>query len=162
MRETRKIRRIDARRGGFSLVELLLTMSIIGILAGLAIPNLRNMTYRARAAEVAADLEVIRVGAATYNSDMFTWPADGTQGVVPTDLVSYLPTGFQFVGAGYELKYENFSVPGGLPGDPSTTQLIGASVIADTDQLSNAIIELLGGSLVFSVGRKHTVVIYRN
>ena len=50
----------------------------------------------------------------------------------------------------------------GLPSDPNTTQLIAVSVTVDRDELSNALIELLGSSLIFSVGNTHTVVIDRS
>ncbi|MDX1645619.1 MAG: type II secretion system protein [Longimicrobiales bacterium] len=152
---------VDGHRGGFSLIELLMAVSIVGILAGLAIPNLRSMTYRARATEVAADLEVVRVATQQFNADGFTWPAEVSTGVVPPELEEYLPANFSFQGNGYELDYERFeSVV--LPGDPSTNQLIAVAVTADTDELSNAIVELLGGSLIFSSGRKHTIVIDRS
>jgi len=153
---------LDSRRGGFSLIELLMAVSIVGILAGLAIPNLRSMTFRARATEVAADIEVVRVATVNYNADGFQWPADAAQGVVPPELDDFLPEGFSFQGNGYELKYEHFNLPGGLPGDPSTTQLIAVSVTVEDEELSNAVVELLGGSLIFSFGSKHTVVIDRS
>ena len=44
--------RVDRKRGGFSLIEMLVAVSIVGILAGLAIPNMRNVTFRARATAV--------------------------------------------------------------------------------------------------------------
>lgn len=154
--------RRDSRRGGFSLIELLMTLSIVGILAGLAIPNLRGMTYRARATEVAGDLEVVRVATLNYNGSAHRWPADAAQGVVPPELTDFLPEGFSFQGNGFELKYENYNLPGGLPGDPTTTQLIAVSVTVDLEEMSNAVVELLGGSIVFSVGRKHTVIIDRS
>jgi len=153
---------VDARRGGFSLIELLMAVSIVGILAGLAIPNLTSMTYRARATEVAGDLEVVRVATVSYNGDAHRWPADAAAGDVPPELNGYLPDGYSFQGNGYELKFENLPFPGGLPGDPTTTQLIGVTVVVDRDELSNAIVELLGGSLVFSAGNIHTIVIDRS
>lgn len=149
-------------RGGFSLIELLMAVSIVGILAGLAIPNLTSMTYRARATEVAADLEVVRVATVSFNGDAHTWPADAAAGVVPPELVDYLPSGFSFQGNGYEIKYENQAFPGGLPGDPTTTQLIAASVTIDRDELSNAVVALLGGALIFSAGNTHMIVIDRS
>lgn len=153
---------IDGRRGGFSLIELLVTVSIVGILAGLAIPNLRNMQFRARAVQVAGDIEVVKVATVSFNGDMHAWPADATLGTVPPELTGFLPDGFSFQGDGYELKFENYSLPLGLPFDPSTRQLIAVSVTADDDELSNAIAELLGGTLVFSVGRTHTILIDRS
>ena len=155
-------RRVDSRRGGFSLIELLMAVSIVGILAGLAIPNIRTVQFRARAAEVAGDLEVVKVATVSYNGDVHTWPADATSGTVPPELGGYLPDGFSFAGNGYELKFENYALPMGLPGDPATTRLIAVSVTASTPELSDAIVELLGGSLVFSVGSTHTVLIDRS
>lgn len=149
-------------RGGFTLVELLVTVSIVGILAGLAIPNMRNMTFRARATTVAADLEVLRVATLSYNGDQHGWPAEVASGVVPPELVAFLPDGFSFAGNGYELDFENVPLITGLPGDPNASLLIGASVTAVDDRLSNGIVELLGGSVVFSVGNTHTVVIDRS
>jgi prepilin-type N-terminal cleavage/methylation domain-containing protein len=146
-------------RGGFTLVELLVTVSIVGILAGLAIPNLRNMTFRARATSVAGDLEVIRVATLNFNANAHTWPTETASGVVPPELVGFLPEGFSFTGTGYTLDFENVPVPLGLPGAPNVRLLIGASVTATDDRLSNGVIELLGGTIVFSVGNTHTVLI---
>lgn len=139
-----------------------MAVSIVGILAGLAIPNMRNMTFRARATTVAADLEVLRVATLNYNGDQHGWPTEVGPGVVPPELSGFLPEGFSFDGNGYQIDYENLSFPGGLPGDPTTTQLIGAAVTATDDRLSNAILELLGGNIVASVGNTHTVVIDRS
>lgn len=162
MKRTASRDRIAARRGGFSLVELLMAVSIVGLLAGLAIPNIRTVQYRARAAEVAGDLEVVKVAAVSYNGDMHDWPGDAASGTIPAELSAFLPANFSFQGNGYELKFEHYPLPMGLPYDPSVTQLIGVSVTAVDDALSNAIVELLGGSLVFSVGRTHTILIDRS
>lgn len=138
-----------------------MAVSIVGILAGLAIPNLRSMTFRARATSVAGDIEVVRISTAQYNADMSAWPSEASSGTVPPELNGFLPDGFSFQGDGYELDYERLS-PVVLPGDPNTSQLIGVAVTADTDELSNAILELLGGGIIYSVGRKHTFVIDRS
>ncbi len=49
-----------------------------------------------------------------------------------------------------------------IPDEPGTNQLIAVAVLLDNDELSNAVLELLGGSVLFSVGRKHTVTIDRS
>jgi len=152
----------DGRRGGFSLIELLMALSIVGLLAGMAIPNLRSMTFRARAAEVAAELEVVRIATLNFNADQSAWPGEAAQGTVPPELDGYLPEGYSFVdGTGYVLDFENIS-PIVIPGEPGTNQLIAVAVILDNDELSNAVLEILGGSILFSVGRKHTVIIDRS
>lgn len=152
----------DRGRGGFTLVEIMVAAAIVGILAGLAIPNLRTMIFRARAAEVAGDLEVVRVAAITYNAEYLGWPGETGEGTVPSGLTEFLPENFSFSGNGYTLDFENWSLPGGLPGDPSTSTLIGVSVTTDDAALGNALIELLGSAIVFSVDNTHTVVIDRS
>ncbi len=154
--------RRDTRRAGFTLVELLVVTAIVGILAGLAIPNLRTMILRARAAEVAGDLEVVRVAALNYNAQNHSWPTEAAVGNVPSGLDIFLPDNFSFDGNGYQLDFENWSLPSGLPGDPGTRTLIGVSVSTADAQLGNALIEFMGGAIVFSVGNTHTIVIDRN
>jgi len=152
----------DARRGGFTLIELLVVAAIVGILAGLAIPNLRTVLLRARATELAGDMEVVRTAVLQYNGDQHTWPGDTPAGTVPAGLEPYLPEGYSFERNGYQLKYENWDLPGGLPGDPRTRTLVGVSVVVEEAMLGNALVEFLGSAIVFSVGNAHTVVIDRS
>lgn len=148
----------DSRRGGFSLIEMLVAVSIVGILAGLAIPNMRNVTFRARATAVFGDLNVVRQATLDYSADANGWPAEVASGVVPPELDGYLPDNFSFQGQDYELDYENIDLPSGLPYDPNVTRLIGATITVSDNALNNAIVEALGGAIVFSVGNSHTVV----
>jgi len=82
------------RKLKFTLIEFMVTASIVGILSGLAIPNLRSMIFRARATEVAADMDVVRVAALQHSATMNTWPAEVASGVVPAGLVGCLPEMF--------------------------------------------------------------------
>ncbi len=143
-------------------MELLVVVSILGILAGLAIPNMKTILLRARATELAGDMDVVRVATQTYNGYTHTWPAETSAGTVPPELTPYLPDGYSFVRDGYQLDFENWSLPAGLPGDPSTHTLIGVSVVVVDPMLGNALVELLGNAIVFSVGSTHTVVIDRS
>jgi prepilin-type N-terminal cleavage/methylation domain-containing protein len=156
------MKRMDTRRGGFTLVELLVVAAIVGILAGLAIPNLRTVLLRARATELAGDMEVIRTAVLNYNGDNHSFPSESGAGSIPSGLSQYLPDNYSFVRNGYQLDFENWSLPGGLPGDPSTKTLIGVSIVVADEALGNALIELLGSAIVFSVGNAHTVVIDRS
>ena len=155
-------RRPEGRLGGFTLIELLVVAAIVGILAGLAIPNLRTVLLRARATELAGDMEVVRTAVLQYNGDRFGWPSDEAPGAIPSGLEPYLPDGHSFQRNGYQLKYENWNLPSGLPGDPGTKRLIGVSVVVEDPVLGNALVEFLGSAIVFSVGNTHTVVIDRS
>lgn len=153
---------VDARRAGFTLVELMVVCAIVGILAGLAIPNLRTVLLRARATELSGDMEVVRTAVLSYNGDHHTWPTESAAGAIPSGLEDYLPDNYSFQRNGYQMDFENWSLPGGLPGDPTTRTLIGVSVVVQDEQLGNALVEFLGSAIVFSVGNTHTVVIDRS
>ncbi|MFZ5478634.1 MAG: type IV pilin protein [Myxococcota bacterium] len=55
-------------RRGFSLVELMIVVAIIGILAALAIPNFRAMQYKAKRAEVPGNVTGIHTSELAYEA----------------------------------------------------------------------------------------------
>jgi prepilin-type N-terminal cleavage/methylation domain-containing protein len=57
-----------ARQQGFTLVELMITIAILGIIAALAIPSFTAYVSRAKTAEVSANLNQMFKGAAAYYS----------------------------------------------------------------------------------------------
>jgi prepilin-type N-terminal cleavage/methylation domain-containing protein len=60
--------------GGFTLIELLIVVAIIGIVAALAIPNLRNAMRRSRLNALVADGRTLRTAFAGYNTDHDEYP----------------------------------------------------------------------------------------
>jgi general secretion pathway protein G len=69
-------RRREAGKSGFTLLELLVVMTIIGILAAIAVPALRDSPQRAREATLRADLFTFRSVIDQYKGDKGNYPPD--------------------------------------------------------------------------------------
>ena len=88
--------RIRGNRSGFSFIELLVAMTIIGILANIAIPTAWEVRRRARGAALIGDHGAIRTAVLDYYAANNDLPQSGSMGSVPPDLVASLPNGFTF------------------------------------------------------------------
>ena len=70
-----------ADRKGFTLVELMIVVAIIGILAAIAIPNFLNFRLKAKASEAKSNLGAIRSTEIAYFAEWNVWV--GNQGYTP-------------------------------------------------------------------------------
>lgn len=61
---------------GFTLIELVVVIAILGILAGIAIPRFLDATATARGAKIVADLRTIDSAIVIYNAKTGTFPKD--------------------------------------------------------------------------------------
>jgi general secretion pathway protein G len=64
------------RESGFTLLELLVVMTIIGILAAIAVPALRDSPRRAKEATLRGDLFTFRSVIDQYKGDKGNYPPD--------------------------------------------------------------------------------------
>jgi general secretion pathway protein G len=86
------MRRCRKREAGFTLLELIVVMTIIGILATLAVPSFKSALKSAREAVLKEDLQVMRSAIDSYTMDKQKAPQslddlvqDGYLKVIPTD-----------------------------------------------------------------------------
>ena len=63
---------------GFTLIELVVVIAILGILAGIAIPRFLDATATARGAKIVADLRTIDSAIVIYNAKTGGYPANTT------------------------------------------------------------------------------------
>src|SRR5450432_532478 len=90
---------VNARAAGFTLVELMIVMVIIGVLASIAIPSYLGQLKHAREAVLREDLHVIRQGIDAYTMDKEKAPQSlddlvqtGYLRAVPVDPVTHSST----------------------------------------------------------------------
>lgn len=122
------------RRRGFSLIELMTVMAVIGLLAALGIPRYRDMKRRAHSAAVVSDFNTVRIAAYNYFAEHSGYPPDGSVGTPPPSLVPYLPQGFQFERPNYTLDYDVW------PSPLNPDQLVvGVTVTTEDTELINMI-----------------------
>jgi type IV pilus assembly protein PilA len=60
------VKKLHNRRGGFTLIELMIVVAIIGILAAIAIPNFLRFQLKAKSSEGKTNLAAIRTAEESY------------------------------------------------------------------------------------------------
>jgi len=128
---------------------MLFVLSIIGILANIAMPAVHQAKTRALAASVVADMNVIQTAILDYYAVNSALPASAGWGVVPVDLVPSLPNGFTFDDGTVRYLWFQWTY-GGIQG-------IIAMQSADTDLL--AAVKRVYGGQIFGGGTVMALII---
>lgn len=80
----RKLRTGRGHQGGFTLIEMVVVIAILGILAGIAIPRFMDSQASAKGAKIVADLRTIDSAATIYYAQKGKYPTEITGNNPPT------------------------------------------------------------------------------
>ena len=72
------MRKLHTRKGGFTLIELMIVVAIIGILAAIAIPNFLQFQLRSKTGEAKTNLAAIRTAEEGYFAEFNNYVAAGS------------------------------------------------------------------------------------
>jgi type IV pilus assembly protein PilA len=134
------VKKLHTRRGGFTLIELMIVVAIIGILAAIAIPNFIRFQLKAKSSEGKTNLAAIRTAEESYFAEYGSYvSSDPSPAAVAdnnkTDFADATADfGFDIVGWEPEGQvYFNYSVNTNSPSNDSFTAAAHADIDADGD-----------------------------
>ncbi len=133
-------------------------MLVMSIITRIAIPQFQEILTRARATEIRATFDVVEDAANRLIVQNHPWPEDADAGVVPPELRPSLPPEFSFERGRYQLDWENWVLPKGMPGDSTVRRLIGISVTTSDRSLGLALMDMVPLNAKFTLGETYTFI----
>jgi prepilin-type N-terminal cleavage/methylation domain-containing protein len=126
---------------GFTLVEILMVIAIIGVLATIAIPHYMGYQLRAKAVSLTTEVKAAAQAFRTYKMENNTYPADRTPGATPPEIASLIGNFFSMtppIGGQWDWDYQQFGITAGISvyNSPfSTEELQRVDRLIDDDNL---------------------------
>lgn len=103
---------------GFTLVEIMIVVAIVGLLASLAIPNMLKAGQRSRKARFSREIQNAGHAFVQYSFEHGDYPADKTPAQMPSGMATYLE-GFPWqeetvIGGQWDWDHKQFGVTAGV------------------------------------------------
>jgi type IV pilus assembly protein PilA len=133
---------LHTRKGGFTLIELMIVVAIIGILAAIAIPNFLRFQLRARSSEGKTNVAAIRTAEEGYFAEynVYVPAADAGNLAGPGNQKAVwpaTPAGFSTVGWAPEGQvYFAYNVTTGVDSLGAPAYSVGAAADIDNDMIA--------------------------
>ena len=99
------IQKLQTRRGGFTLVEIMIVVAIIALLAAIAVPNFLRARKRSQATRILEDLRMLDSA-----TDQYAIENNKTTGMNPVfaDLKNYIKTGTVLYSTGADIFGDSY------------------------------------------------------
>jgi prepilin-type N-terminal cleavage/methylation domain-containing protein len=130
---------------GFSLIELMVVLTILGILARLSIPVYDGIRRDALVSQVAGDFNTVRAAAIAQAEATGSYPEDGPLGSVPNGMAPFLPRHFSFTKPGYQLDWENWAIADSSDGGAAGL-VVALTVVSADERVGRQVLRTLGGN----------------
>lgn len=144
------------RQSGFTIVEILVVVAIVGLLANFAVIAYKDYVWRARAAAVVTDYEFFRLAVLQYYRDTNEMPANGTAKKPPRELDPYLQGKLPWVSPRPGVRYDIWENWGGKKHGKRFDIEYGFSLKEPDPRLVAAIPKIYSGRFVSTVFKKYT------
>jgi prepilin-type N-terminal cleavage/methylation domain-containing protein len=125
----KKVRRGE---GGFTLLELLIVIAILGIIAAVVVLNLSKITGRGYVEAANAELDAVRTATQVYYIDNGSWPAITDEIVGDADVLDPYMDGV--TNCKYTVDAANATAAGDVTGTGATGKFVGKVTWDDTNK----------------------------
>jgi general secretion pathway protein G len=88
---------VNIKKRGFTLIEIMVVLLILGVMAALVVPRVMGRTEDARKVAAKSDIASLMNGLKLYNLDNMRYPttAQGLDALVKKPTISPVPTGYK-------------------------------------------------------------------